>query len=93
MMKDSKTNESSGFAIWYINSQKPLQETKGNLFGFKGDYAGLGIFVFKDQQGNWVVHGNFNRGMQEYRIQPENLSDLNACTIVGDAVNVVRGIR
>jgi hypothetical protein len=49
--------------------------------------------VFKDEKGNWIVHGKFNRGMQEYRISQESLSDLNACTIVGDAVNAVRGIR
>jgi len=82
-----------GFAMWYINSQKPIKDSKGNLFGFKGDYSGLGIFFYRDQGGNWVIHANLNRGMEEYQLSPDTINDSNACGIDGNIENVKRSIR
>lgn len=92
-VKSTKNNLSYGFAVWYLNALKTVQDRKGNLFGIKGDYSGLGIFIYRDLEGNWIIHGNFNRGMDEYRITSENINKDNACTILGDVENVVRSIR
>lgn len=89
----SAMNNNYGFAIWYINSNKPISDSKGSLFGFKGDYSGLGIFVMKDSQDNWVVHGNTNRGMQEYKISQDKLNAQNTCAIYGAVENVPRTIK
>lgn len=91
--KISSSKEPYGLGIWYINSKKPLKDSKGSLFGFKGDYAGLGIFVYKDVNGNWIIHGNINKGMQEYQLTPESVSNDNACTILGNVQDTARTIR
>lgn len=86
-------SEPYGFAMWYINSKKPIKDSKGSLFGFKGDYSGLGVFIFNDLHGNMVLHGHVNRGMEEYALRPEGISNKNACTILGNIRNVPRAIR
>ena len=92
-IKSSRKNLSYGFAIWYIYSMREVKDRKGNLFGIKGDYSGLGIFIYRDLDGNWIIHGNFNRGMEEYRITSEKIQEHNAWTIIGDVENTIRGLR
>jgi hypothetical protein len=93
VLKSSRINQPYGFAIWYLNAKKDLKDKKGNLFGFKPDYAGLGIFIYKDISGNWIVHGNYNNGMKEYQITDDKINERNACTILGDVQNIPRTLR
>eukprot|EP00343_Euplotes_focardii_P005168 CAMPEP_0205811800 /NCGR_PEP_ID=MMETSP0205-20121125/16080_1 /ASSEMBLY_ACC=CAM_ASM_000278 /TAXON_ID=36767 /ORGANISM="Euplotes focardii, Strain TN1" /LENGTH=409 /DNA_ID=CAMNT_0053091493 /DNA_START=125 /DNA_END=1351 /DNA_ORIENTATION=+ len=92
-VKSGRTNAPYGFGIWYLNAMKAVSDRKGNLFGIKGDYSGLGIFVYKELSGEWVIHGYFNRGMDEYRITSDKINEDNACTINGDVENAIRTIR
>ena len=42
-----------GFSIWYLNAQ-PSKDDLGAMFGFKPDFNGLGVFVFKHER-KWRV--------------------------------------
>lgn len=92
-IKSTPQNQPYGFAMWYLNAVKPVNDRKGNLFGIKGDYSGLGIFLYKSVDGNWLLHGHFNRGMDEYRITNDKVNEDNACSILGGVENAVRTIR
>ncbi|CAI2365523.1 unnamed protein product [Moneuplotes crassus] len=90
----SPTNNPYGFGIWYLNALKEVNDRKGSLFGLKGDFSGLGIFVFKNTNGGqWIVHGLFNRGMEEQYIDESKINENNACSILGSVENTVRTIR
>ena len=89
----SQNNNPYGFAIWFINSEKPIKDSKGSLFGFKGDYSGLGVFVMKHTSGSWIIHANQNSGMEEYKISENAINENNGCTILGPVENFARTVR
>jgi hypothetical protein len=50
-----------GLVIWYLNSQPTLADYRSN-FGFRGDYTGLGLYLFKHEK-QWRVLGIYNQGL------------------------------
>lgn len=50
-----------GLVIWYLNSQPTLADYRSS-FGFRGDYTGLGLYVFKHEK-QWRILGIYNQGL------------------------------
>ena len=83
----------NGFAIWYLRRQPRLSETYtvdgkevpkdfGRLFGFKPDYNGIGVLVFKKvNTGNWMAYARENDGMKGITISEDSLTQNNSCKI------------
>ena len=83
----------NGFAIWYLRRQPRLSETYtvdnkevpkdfGRLFGFKPDFNGVGVLVFKKvNTGNWMTYARENDGMKGITISEESLTEENSCKI------------
>jgi hypothetical protein len=61
------TDDIEGFAIWYLNHQ-PKAENLGANFGFKPDFNGLGVFVFKHER-NWRILSIYNEGMNGLSVE------------------------
>lgn len=43
-----QVDDIEGLALWYIN-HRPSEEDSRTSFGYKADYNGLGVYVFKHQ--------------------------------------------
>jgi hypothetical protein len=56
-----------GFAIWYLNSV-PTEADMNTAFGFRGDYNGLGLYVFK-HKGKWRILSIYNQGLQGLTVE------------------------
>jgi len=50
-----------GLVIWYLNSQPTLADYRSS-FGYRGDYTGLGLYVFKHEK-QWRILGIYNQGL------------------------------
>ena len=50
-----------GFVLWYLNAQ-PAPGDYRSSFGYRGDYTGLGLYVFKHKK-EWRVLGIYNQGL------------------------------
>ena len=50
-----------GLVIWYLNSQPTVADYRSS-FGFRGDYTGLGLYLFKHEK-QWRVLGIYNQGL------------------------------
>jgi len=47
-----------GVAIWYINHE-PLEGDMRTSFGYKADYNGLGVYIFKHTE-QWRILAIYN---------------------------------
>ena len=47
-----------GFVLWYLNHKPDVNDMRLD-FGFKGDYNGLGIYVFKHEN-RWRTLAIYN---------------------------------
>ena len=56
--KYSEGEDVEGVVIWYLN-HKPEDKDMRTSFGFKGDYNGLGIYVFKHER-KWRILAIYN---------------------------------
>jgi hypothetical protein len=84
----------SGFALFYVHSENTERDNEfGALFGYAPDFSGLGVFVTPDSEGNWVVHSNINKGMNNFTIDQHKFVASNTCAILGNTLNVPRTIR
>lgn len=58
-----------GFAIWYLNDlPRSANDFHSNSFGYKTDFSGLGVYVFK-HEGKWRVIAIYNQGLQGMSIE------------------------
>ena len=66
-----------GFVVWYLN-HPPTEQDMRTSFGFKADYNGLGIYVFK-HQGQWRILSIYNQGLEGLTVEAAvaNLSKLS----------------
>ena len=51
-----------GFALWYLNHE-PRETDMRAAFGFKADYNGIGVYMFK-HRGNWRMMSIYNQGLE-----------------------------
>ena len=58
-----EADDIEGFAVWYLNSPPVSVNDFNTGFGYKSDYNGLGLFVFK-HQGRWRILGVYNQGLK-----------------------------
>ena len=47
-----------GFALWYLNHE-PTEQDMRTGFGFKADYNGLGVYIFKHNR-QWRILAIYN---------------------------------
>lgn len=66
-----------GFAMWYLNHE-PKAEDMRSAFGFKADYNGIGVYLFK-HRGNWRMMSIYNQGLEGLTVEAavNNLSKCN----------------
>ena len=84
----------NGFGLFYLTHIDEEYKTQpGDLFGYKPDFAGLGIFFTPDLRGNWVFHGATNKGMQNFILDFNSFNSDNTCAIVGNVQNTPRTIK
>jgi len=50
-----------GVTIWYLNHE-PKESDMRTSHGYKPDFNGLGVFVFKHQQ-KWRIMSIYNQGL------------------------------
>ena len=53
-----KVDDIEGVALWYINHQ-PMERDLSTTFGYKSDFNGVGVFVFKHLN-KWRVISIYN---------------------------------
>jgi hypothetical protein len=53
--------------MWYLNSQ-PTEADLSTSFGYRADYNGLGIYVFKHER-KWRVLGIYNQGLSGLTVE------------------------
>ena len=68
-----------GFALWYLND-KPTYKDYGTGFGFRSDYNGLGVYVFKHLK-KWRVIGIYNQGLAGMSVEAV-VANLSKCLVV-----------
>lgn len=56
-----------GFALWYLSSE-PTHKDLSTGFGFKDNYNGLGVYVFKHER-QWRILAIFNEGLRGLSIE------------------------
>jgi hypothetical protein len=69
--------------IWYLHHKPNFPDNFGETFGFKREYNGLGVFLFK-KEGVWMLAAFMNRGMTDVtpKLILETLdTTTNACQI------------
>lgn len=52
-----------GFALWYLNAAPTNGNDFSSSFGYKSDFNGLAVFVFK-HEGRWRILGVYNQGLK-----------------------------
>lgn len=60
--KGQTVDDIEGFALWYLNHQ-PTEADMRTAFGYKADYNGLAVYVFKHDK-KWRVLAIYNQGLQ-----------------------------
>ena len=63
----STVDDIEGFAIWYLNHQ-PDEKDMRTSFGFKADYNGLGVYIFKHGK-TWRILAIYNQGLQGLTVE------------------------
>jgi len=56
-----------GFVLWYLN-HKPTEQDMKTSFGFKPDFNGLAVFVFKHEK-RWRILAIYSQGLNGLTIQ------------------------
>lgn len=56
-----------GVGIWYLN-HAPTEKDLSTAFGFKPDFNGVGVFVFK-HEGRWRLNSIYNQGLQGMTVE------------------------
>jgi hypothetical protein len=62
-----KVDDIEGIAIWYIN-HAPVEKDLSTSFGYKPDFNGIGLFVFKHQN-KWRMLSIYNQGLQGLNVE------------------------
>lgn len=55
-------DDTEGFSLWYLNSPPTGQNDFSNSFGYRSDFNGLAIFVFKHEN-RWRILAVYNQGI------------------------------
>ena len=55
--------EQEGFAVWYVNHPPRMKGVKNVFLGYKPDFNGLGLLVFK-HEGMWRILSVVNEGLE-----------------------------
>jgi hypothetical protein len=58
---DAPVDDIEGVALWYLN-HAPYEADMRTSFGYKADYNGVGVYVFKHMQ-KWRILSIFNQGL------------------------------
>jgi len=56
-----KVDDIEGFALWYITHEPDEMDMRVG-FGYRPDFNGLGVFVFK-HEGQWRIQSIVNTGL------------------------------
>ena len=62
-----KVDDIEGVALWYLNHQ-PLERDLSVAFGYKSDFNGVGVFVFKHER-KWRILSIYNQGLQGLTVE------------------------
>jgi hypothetical protein len=65
-----------GFALWYLNHE-PRETDMRAAFGFKADYNGVGVYMFK-HRGNWRMMSIYNQGLEGLTVEAA-VNNLSKC--------------
>ena len=65
--KGKKVDDIEGFALWYLNHM-PAQEELNTAFGYKPDFNGVGVYVFKHRN-EWRIQSIFNTGLEGLSVE------------------------
>lgn len=65
--KKGTWDDIEGFALWYLNTA-PVEGDFRTSFGFKGNYNGLGVYVFKHQE-KWRILAIYNQGLDGLSVE------------------------
>ena len=65
-----------GFAVWYLNHE-PKPSDMRTAFGFKADYNGIGLYMFK-HRGNWRMMSIYNQGLDGLTVEAA-VTNLSKC--------------
>ena len=71
-----KVDDNEGIALWYINHQ-PLERDLSTAFGYKSDFNGVGVFVFKHEK-RWRILSIYNQGLQGLTVETA-VNNLSKC--------------
>ena len=68
--------------MWYLNHE-PKETDMRAAFGFKADYNGIGVYMFK-HRGNWRMMSIYNQGLEGLTVEAavNNLSKCSATPFV-----------
>ena len=51
------------------------------LNGYKPDYNGIGVFLYKNNNGDWTIVANHNKGMTKIQDLQKISSENNSCKV------------
>ena len=93
IQKKYDVDDIEGIVLWYLN-HKPEENDMSTSFGFKHNFNGLGLYIFK-HEGRWRVLAIYNRGYDGLTVSAavNNLTQAdNSCMLPefdGGQLNIV----
>lgn len=73
-----QVDDIEGFAMWYLNHE-PREVDMRAAFGFKADYNGIGLYLFK-HRGNWRIMSIYNQGLEGLTVEAA-VNNLSKCIV------------
>jgi hypothetical protein len=62
-----KVDDIEGVALWYLN-HAPIEKDLSVAFGYKSDFNGVGLFVFKHES-RWRILSIYNQGLHGLTVE------------------------
>lgn len=78
--------------MFFLKKKPKFTSDPTKLLGFKQDYNGLGVFLFKNK-GGWTIVANHNKGMTKTQDPAKIATDKNSCAVSNFEQGKNLGIR